>query len=718
MKIKLTILFCVFFGSLAFGQVSLPNPYLDTIRLEARAEGFGDSIVVRWAPIKHNNWKLGNEVGYSLMRITVQRDTVPLTAAERKASRKVIYSNVKPWPLEQWRSLAMKDDWAFLAAGMLYDETLTIRPPNPGLDFRWMYEKQQADNSKYGYTLFAADQSVQTAVAAGLGYIDYDVKENEAYVYKVAYAKEFEKIWVEGGIAFVIKNKPPNLPKPLYFQGLPGDKIIQLRWNHKQVKETFTSYDLERSEDGGKTYTRRNSSPIVSLATTSKEEYIGYSDSIETNEFTYTYRVIGKTLFGQYSPPSDTVQVRGLPELEIPNPQIYGVVEYPKGQLQVKWALSGEFNSKIQGFELFRSTNIHEGYEKMHEGLLPPSQRYFQDEEPPVSGYYILKAIDVYDRSVGSFPVLGQLEDLEPPIAPIGLIGELDPENGLVTLQWNSNSELDLKGYRVFMSNRPTGHFAQVTDYHLEDTAFIHSVTMNTISERIYYHVIALDNRDNFSFPSETIYVERPDKHAPNSPVFTSLNNTEEGLQIDWANSSSIDVVRHELQRKRVNEEEWEVLLLDTSDVKVNSFLDTTAIVKVDYHFRIMAVDDVDLVTYSKILTATPFDEKTKSSVSDFNVKRLDDNAQILLTWTYPKNQEIKKVFIFRAKEGAPVTTYRILKLNDFDLSDINQANHYQYTYKDPNTTKDKSYTYQVLIQHSDGESSPISETQTISKSK
>ena len=113
-----------------------------------------------------------------------------------------------------------------------------------------------------------------------------------------------------------------------------------------------------------------------------------------------------------------------------------------------------------------------------------------------------------------------------------------------------ANTENDIKGYRVYSANDPKFEFKLVTNNVIADTFFIEKINLNTLTEKIFYKVRAVDLRENHSSLSDVIEVIRPDIIPPVRPIIKDIVDVNNLPQIVWLNSTSSDVVSHIIYRK------------------------------------------------------------------------------------------------------------------------------------------------------------------------
>ena len=100
-----------------------------------------------------------------------------------------------------------------------------------------------------------------------------------------------------------------------------------------------------------------------------------------------------------------------------------------------------------------------------------------------------------------STPIVG-VEDTTPPVAPINLTAFV--KDGVVTLAWVANSEIDLDSYNVYKADYGC-------DYELQENAltarFVETITEQALSN-LHYRISATDisgNESAFSTPIQVI---------------------------------------------------------------------------------------------------------------------------------------------------------------------------------------------------------------------
>ena len=396
------------------------------------------------------------------------------------------------------------------------------------------------------------------------------------------------------------------------------------------------------------------------------------------------------------------------------NPNIYEVSEDQAGQLLIEWNFPVEEESAISGFDLYRATKIEDVYKKMNDGTIAPAKRSFTDLLPDVVNYYKVVALDLNGYEIESFPSLGQLKDSIPPKAPIELSGECSLD-GLVTLNWTANKEDDLLGYRVFFSNQPDSNFTQITAEVVKGERFFYDIDAYSLSEDVYFKIMAVDYRENRSPLSKGAKVKRPDHIPPAPSVFNKVSPGMDGISLQWVGSSSKDIERHQLQRKLSAERHWTTLLDFDKSTYTNTYLDTAAYSTQEYQYRLLAIDDAGLTSISEIVTAFALDSGIRAPVTNLTIEQ-DANGHVLLRWNYPGPvNRLMDFQIFRAVGSDPMNNYDAIDIVSFlSAQGGGPTTDASFFYIDDEVDAGNTYHYQVMARHLDGGMSRLSAIVTI----
>lgn len=684
-------------------------------RLVLTAWNTGQSVRLRWGPTTVNAWRECNKSGYQVLRYTVARDGKVLSPEE--VTRAVLLNNTPIRPLEPlaaWRPLAERDSFAAVAGEALWGESFEVdaefKKENEGNTLlARLYEAQ----NRLGFALFAADHSWPAANALGLAYEDKSVRNNEMYVYKVAPAFQ-PKIPVDTGITSIDMRELYALPKPIDLKCRPGDKVAYLSWDAAIFSRFFVSYNIERSEDG-LNWKRLNDFPFVTFQqedNDGREPFI-YIDSLPQNNRLYFYRISGNSSFDLESEPSDPVQGMGIDPVPYFFPEVESVTPADPQGFNLSWSFNPAEEDKISGYQVLRADNDKGPYTNVSGGkLLPPATRSFLDPNPLPINFYKIVALDAYKREMPSFAVMAELLDETPPAVPTKVRGRI-LNDGTVILSWEPNKERDLLGYRVFMANRAEDDFIQVTKDIRREAYYLDTTTLHTLSEKLYFRVMSEDLRHNQSGLSEIAELSRPDTLPPSRPVFDEVRSDADGVFLRWANSSSPDLSGQRLQRRAAGAAEtapWETVLSqrNTDPTVYSEYKDTSAEAGRRYYYRVEALDDAGLKTWSEQAEGGRIDDMVREPVSALDASPDRSERAVLLTWQYPRDLGIRTFEIYRAEKGKPLQFYANAPPRVMETSGKKRKT-YVFAYADTEIKMNTAYQYQVRVRYQDGAFSPLS---------
>ncbi|MBX2928675.1 MAG: hypothetical protein KF852_12645 [Saprospiraceae bacterium] len=734
--------FAVFTSATAQQPADLTPEHIEQHGMVVTGRSTGTSIKLRWAPTSASVWRRCNEHGYVVVRHTLMRNNQLLDWEERSVAIPVGSGTFRPSrDTSLWEQLAQTDQFAPIAAQAILGEDFELEGNSESVSA--LANRATEESNRYGFGLFAADHSYRTAMAMGLAWEDKEVKPNETYLYRVYPASvktvPLDTLQTENGQSIPVDYYTPIdtgffsistndkliLPKVQETQADFGHRMATISWNKELFKQFYVSYRVERSEDGV-TWQSLRDLPFVTLERPGVEtDYMFMVDTLPMNNKPYFYRVSGRTVFDDFGPPSDPVQGMGIDPLPEYFPAIISTFEDENGGFAINWNFNVEDESNIAGFRITRGPTDKGPYQIISgQELLPPALRTFTDSSPLPVNYYRVTALDRYNREMPSFSALAQLDDETPPAPPRNVRGAI-LKDGSMVLTWDDNKEPDLMGYRVYMGNDPKDEFTQITPRPVSQNYFIDTVMLNTLSKEIYIQVVALDYRHNTSDFSDVAVVMRPDTIPPAPPAIKDVIADASGVVIVWANSQSTDLVRHDLQRRFKGQPEWSTVssfpaLRGEPQSRYN---DTTGIVGKDYEYRLMAVDNSDLESFSPTVQARRTDNYVRPAVSA--VEALPDRRSkyVELRWQYGVKDEVQLFELYRAAGEEPLSRYRSYTPAEL-IAELTAApsgkkaprnKGFAFAALDKSVNMNTTYTYSVRAVYRDGGISPLSEPVKVS---
>lgn len=658
--------------------------------IRAIAFAYSDSIAIRWAPTTPVTWQLANKYGYYIERVTITRNNKVIPPEKIK----LFSAPLKPWNPELWDKLIDTNDFAAIAAQAIYGDSFESTN-NFSSDVLSVISRSKELEQRYSFALLAADLSRITARASAAGFVDKNVKKNEKYVYKIYTAIPANHLKVDTGFVFTGVAEKRELPKPVKLETTAGDKAVMLSWPRRYHEDIYVAYRVERSENG------TDFTPITKLPVLNTDPPDGLPadkiyklDSLTDNNKKYFYRIIGLTPFGDAGPPSDVATAIGVKPFD-GAPAIIKTNIVNNEQVVLQWSFPKEASGELKGFNILRSTEANEGFKPVNTGLVTGSVYQFTDLQPRATNYYKIEAIGKQDQRSLSFPYMVQLEDSIPPLPPQSLKASIS-DKGIVSLSWQSNKENDLFGYRVYRANYKDEEFSQITVSPQKEASFQDTVSIQTLTDKVYYKITAVDNRFNPSGFSEVLTVNRPDVLPPAPPVFTRFKSTENGIELYWSASPSEDVVKHELWRKDPAAK-MDVFLKEMPPTDtVHQYVDVAARPGVLYEYVLVAYDDAGLKTFNaQPLRLKRPDTNLKSAPEHVVASADRTNKLVMLTWQYAV-PDVDKIMIYRARGEDPITLFK--------------STPAALTFQDRNVEMDMTYRYRVQAVFKNGSQSKLSE--------
>lgn len=649
-------------------------------RYETRMQGcVGDGkIDLRWAPADYDTWQAGIKKGYVIERYTIMRGGEILSPEDIAKEHKVLGGAFTPAPLEDWEPFA-EEKYAAIAAECIYGEDENVGVLSP----KAAYQIHQRQQQKFSFALYAADMSVNVAWLSGLSYTDKAISKDEKYLYKV-YVNDTTA--QDTAMVFLNASTPTpmqRIPKPTVKW---GNKTADISVDLGILSGVYTSYFIERSADGGKSFERLSEAPTVNIAQTgAKNTALSRRDTLPDNSTKFTYRVYGTDCFGRKSEPSVADEGHGVMPLTIA-PYITHCEAEDNNRIEIEWAFPDSLNSSAEGFRVYKQSGPKSRLKKIFEGC-DPQQRSFVDRMPGITNYYKVSVYNAERENLMPTVSYAALVDSFPPIAPVALEGEIDT-TGIATIRWKANNESDLAGYRVYTANTiDDKEYSLLTTTMLTDTVFRHKVNLNTLTHEIFYQARAIDKRDNHSAPSKILVLMRPDTIAPVAPVMKPIEQKRGRPLLQWVCSSSDDIAHHYLLRKEPRAEQYDTIAV-FADAQ-NTYDDKTSASGIDYIYAIVAQDRSG--NSSRLSSA--YYHTDEVAAEKVKIKSRIDNDGNHVSWTADSNRGIAEYILFRS-------------VNDDNLRIV--ARTTERTYLDADAKVNNRYTYAIKIVYADGTESGV----------
>lgn len=579
-------------------------------------------------------------------------------------------ARMNPWPEDQWMEVLSRetegsDSYNIIELAMDFLEA-SEEASGGTFDFEQGIGalRQQRSDEDFEFLVFMITALLEPAAAQGLAlaFTDSEVIPGETYVYR----------------ASVIA--PPEIyeiiPAPYSIEALEGaidysqevyfyedEEQISFIWEESDL---LFGFDVERRNPGETAFNQINEAPIHTLRHKRSDEPLrhGYLDENLVNYQLYTYRFYGRNIFGERI---RFAEVQAMPRDRTPPeiPRVTRLEHVAPREVLLEWEMNDPPAPDLFAFVVARADRHDGDFQLIHPDPLPKETRSFTDTtfvEGQLS-YYIIQAVDTALNISASMPVAVTLIDTIPPAIPVWVSGEID-SLGVVTLEVERNPESDLMGYRLFRANDPEHEFSVLFERFVDDdslqyqiaTIFKDTVTLNSLTPRIYYKVKALDFNFNQSGFSEMMVIDRPDTIPPTTPVFRRVVSRTDEIELHFALSESRDVASHELYRITDMQEPWEFHSLLENDQQV--YIDTLAIQGTTYYYSIRAIDNSgNHSDFARPVYGKAYDDGVRPPVDNLTIQ--EEEGALVLRWEYEPLNEGTFFAIYKNNGSGKLVFYR-----------------------------------------------------------
>lgn len=661
MKKILTISFLLLINSFVFAQRD------KLVVLSKYHEG---KVMLRWAPSDYFSWKKGVENGYFIERIT-------LTELNENGSWKVLNTEpLKPDALDAMTTKITNGNRNLaLAAQMLYGK-IDIPSENFG---EYIANKKYEQDNRYILMMAATSKGMDVAIPSALGFIDSDINTNENYAYRII---------IKGIDTAYCYAKVKNYSKEIYSPSLNligGEKTVNISWD--VTGSIYWGFMLEKRQKGEQKWLPLNSIEMVHIEN-EKDSFVNskgmqFTDSVKSNYTVFEYRIVGTDAFGIKE--TDNTIYEGFGRDKTAPSIAFDVkaIGLTDSKIKIEWNWKGlENENDLSHFRLDRASNT-EFYFTPIADKINKSNLLFEDKNPNRLGnnYYRIASIDTAGNESYSAFAYGMVYDTVAPSAPSEFFNTVD-SNGVVKLTWKKPKDMDIMGYRVFFANQNDHEFTNLTGYPITDTLFIDTLNTNTLTRHGFYKVLALDYNFNHSQLSKSIKIVRPDKIAPQSPIFTDYFTDGNMVKITWIPSYSSDAATIVIKRKLTSDNNW-IELYEGINQKDTQFIDTKIEKNSVYEYKIYCIDSSGLASKpTKNLTVKTMPQLYIDSITNFKLSHNIEKQMIQLDWNYKLAPNLYFV-IYKSMNNAEFESIDFVESTlTFNDKNIKTGNIYSYYIK------------------------------------
>lgn len=687
---KNILLILFFLGlPLSFAVAQDSDPFKDTLSIQAIGRFTGLEVMLRFSPSSPLLWRTmhKNKIGYTIERIYIHND--------KFETEKITSTPILPYTLEEWKNKTNTENQYVTAAAEAMYGTVSVNTKEISSPFEAAKQTENELQMRYAYAMLSADMEKEAAQGLGLSFKDDFQKTEGIGIYAIYPSQIIEGMKVDTAIVqidFTEKYEPYPV---IGVATEEGEHAVTIIWD-KDGNDTFSAFKVEKSTDG-KTFFALNENPTI---TDQDIPYNFYIDSVSQNYQKASYRVIGITPFGDTGLPSEAVEGQGI-DLS-PAAGFGGIFTQtlPDGSVKIMWETIGE-QPDLEGYYVAKALDVEHEFIYINEKPIPSAGKnnQFIDKNPETvfNSYYTVYAHDKNGNISKSMTTMHTILDSIPPQQPKNLRGTID-SLGIVKLNWEEGTEADLRGYRVYYANAKDREFVQLTVSPIADDVFLDTISLNTLSNKIYYKIAAIDLRYNASDYSEILELSKPDTIPPTSPFIAFYEVNEKGILLDFKRSSSEDVVSHSVLRRENENEKWQVL--STFEDTTSQFLDKNTEKSKWYQYAIQAKDQSENLSPLTTITSIQFYDNGKQKfVPTLNAEFSKKEKQLRLFW---EGKEWKE----KQKQEFQVMILRKEQEDEFvALTTIQENEYIDYSLYD----NQKGFVYVIKLIYEDGSESELS---------
>lgn len=673
----------------------------DTLKTKSKIYGIakkkGDINVIRWAPNDYPTWKRANRHGYVIDRVEITSKGI-----DHRNAVRLTPTPLKPMSIDQFKKNYDKEDnYAAIAVQSLYGSAISTNISDPLSAHLEQFHQQQA---LFAYGMLMADAKPSIAIDMGLSFEDRTIDRAKRYVYKIYALVPNTEDAIDTAYCHAPQTNIRKTPSVFSLNSIMEEKKVLLQWNNAENFDASSGYFIERSNDDGKTFQRINDMPFVVInnnksANTSNAQISTYKVEVEENYKPVKYRVIAFDAFGDYATEGNVITAYGVDKTPPPAPQIKKPEEQGDAMV-ISWDMP-ENHEAIQGFIVGHSDFSKGPFKGIHSQMLSVDTRQWIDKSAKnrAEHYYIVSAVDTAGNIGNSIPVYTKFSDNEAPPKPSGLTATVD-SSGQMNLTWDASPAEDIKGYYVWFANQADHMFAKLNDTILTTNRFSHKLKLKTLTEEIFYQVVAVDINHNPSDRSDVLKVKKPDIVPPVAPQINAVKVGADQVTIHWNNSPSKDVRSHSLYRKIPGATNWDSVI-EIDDLSTISWKDENAKPATTYEYYMIAMDDDGLYSKpSQSVTGRAYVASISDGVQSIQAKKSDDASSAEISWSgLPKGDY--KIKLYRATNANKLRLYKSISTDKSQFLDKNL---------DPET----KYRYAIKLEYSTGSSSKMSKEASI----
>jgi fibronectin type 3 domain-containing protein len=238
--------------------------------------------------------------------------------------------------------------------------------------------------------------------------------------------------------------------------------------------------------------------------------------------------------------------------------------------------------------------------------------------------------------------------DTTPPAAPSGLTATAST-NG-VLLNWNENSEGDLKSYNVYRSVSGAG-FTKIATVNKPTSEYLDASA--PINVPLAYYVKAVDTSNNESAASNQATATRlPDTTPPAAPSNLSATGGSSGIALNWSDNSEGDLAGYNVYRSESGAAGTFAKINTTLIAKPTSQYSDTSVPEVVTFFYYVTAVDANGNESAPSATKSAARSNTTPPAAPLELSALANASGIALDWTENTEADLASYEVYRSSSA------------------------------------------------------------------
>lgn len=282
------------------------------------------------------------------------------------------------------------------------------------------------------------------------------------------------------------------------------------------------------------------------------------------------------------------------------------------------------------------------------------------------------------------------------PSTPTGL--KAVAGDGQVTLEWDANSESDLKGYYIAYKSKGGSWKTKYI------AASMNTYTFNGLTNdtKYYFKVRAINTSKQYSSYSGMVTaIPTTDTTAPETPTGLEATAGDGEVSLSWDANNESDLKGYYIAYK-LSGESWKNRYVGTP---TNSYTVTGLNNDTKYYFKIKAVNTSNQYSsYSPAITATPT-AALSGPATPTGLQAFAEDSQVSLSWTANTETDLSGYFVSYMPSGGSWHHYWVTT-NSATITDLTNGTTYMFKVQAVNTS-DQTSSYSNTVTATPTASSP-----------